>query len=141
MIQYASIIVGIASIIIPMTVLLTQYIQTVSSLKKERREISFQISIGRKDDVLRLKQRLDNTDGGIDGDTVAGFNENEMELGSTQGEENEEEKLKMELISQGMNPQKITMMQMQGMSLQQIAEMTGKNKNDEDDDEKEETKS
>ncbi|KAK2944009.1 hypothetical protein BLNAU_2634 [Blattamonas nauphoetae] len=70
MIQYASIIVGIASIIIPMTVLLTQYIQTVSSLKKERREISFQISIGRKDDVLRLKQRLDNTDGGIDGDTV-----------------------------------------------------------------------
>ncbi|KAK2952634.1 hypothetical protein BLNAU_12462 [Blattamonas nauphoetae] len=92
-----------------MTVLLTQYIQTVSSLKKERREISFQISIGRKDDVLR--------------------------------EENEEEKLKMELISQGMNPQKITMMQMQGMSLQQIAEMTGKNKNDEDDDEKEETKS
>ncbi|KAK2947534.1 hypothetical protein BLNAU_17554 [Blattamonas nauphoetae] len=35
-----------------MTVLLTQYIQTVSSLKKERREISFQISIGRKDDVL-----------------------------------------------------------------------------------------
>ncbi|KAK2962390.1 hypothetical protein BLNAU_2633 [Blattamonas nauphoetae] len=58
-----------------------------------------------------------------------------MELGSTQGEENEEEKLKMELISQGMNPQKITMMQMQGMSLQQIAEMTGKNKNDEDDDE------
>ncbi|KAK2944580.1 hypothetical protein BLNAU_20487 [Blattamonas nauphoetae] len=162
MIQYTSIIVGVASIFIPMAVLLAQYIQTISSLKKERREIFFQISIARKDDVLRLKQRLDDTDGGIDDETNmstrfgtttaqsntntqgtnddAGFNENEMELGSARGEENEDEKLKMELIAQGMNPQMIAMMQMQGMSLQQIADMMGKNKKDEDDDEEEEKK-
>ncbi|KAK2949850.1 hypothetical protein BLNAU_15245 [Blattamonas nauphoetae] len=158
--QIVDIIVGVASIVFPIILLLAQYIQTISSLKRERREIFFQIAIARKDDVLRLKQRLDDSESGVDDETNMSTrfgtttnqtntetnNSNDEEgadgegLDSARAQHDEEEKLKMQLIAQGMNPQMIAMMQMQGMSLQQISEMMGKKKEEEDEDEEEEKK-
>ncbi|KAK2943285.1 hypothetical protein BLNAU_21809 [Blattamonas nauphoetae] len=158
-VQYIDIAVGVASIVLPLIVLIVQYVQTINKLKRERREVFFQIATARKDDVLRLKLRLDETEGNDEDSSLAtrfgtttaqsntntqgtnddaGFNEEELELNSERGQVNDDEKMKMMLISQGMNPQMIAMMQMQGMSIQQIAEMMGKKNQDEEENEEDE---
>ncbi|KAK2951940.1 hypothetical protein BLNAU_13178 [Blattamonas nauphoetae] len=119
-VQYIDIAVGVASIVLPLIVLIVQNVQTINKLKRERREVFFQIATA-------LEQRRG-----------AGFNEEELDLNSERGQVNDDEKMKMMLISQGMDPQMIAMMQMQGMSIQQIAEMIGKKNQDEDENEEDE---
>ncbi|KAK2941578.1 hypothetical protein BLNAU_23507 [Blattamonas nauphoetae] len=160
-------VVGMASTVIPVIGLVFQYCTTISSLKKERRAVFFQIAIARKDDVLRLKQRLDDTESGEEDNSITGtfgatvnsqsntqgtnddggFNENDFDgPDSARVKESEDEMQKAEVIAQGMSAQMITMMQMPGMSIAQIAEMMRKGKKeeadegDEDEEEKKEGK-
>ncbi|KAK2946379.1 hypothetical protein BLNAU_18740 [Blattamonas nauphoetae] len=107
---YVDIAVGGASVVHHLIVLIVQYVQTINKLKRERRE----------DDVLKLKLRLDETE----------VTDEELELNTERGQVNDDETMKMMLISQGMNPQMIAMMQ--------IAEMMGKKNQDDEENEEDE---
>ncbi|KAK2940979.1 hypothetical protein BLNAU_24111 [Blattamonas nauphoetae] len=74
-VQYIDIAVGVTSIVLPLIVLIVQFVQTINKLKRERREVFFQIA-------TPLEQRRG-----------AGFSEEELELNSERGQVNDDEKM------------------------------------------------
>ncbi|KAK2962167.1 hypothetical protein BLNAU_2827 [Blattamonas nauphoetae] len=62
-VQYVDIAAGVASTVLPLIVLIGQYVQTINILQREWRAVFFQIATTHKDNVLRLKQRLFETEG------------------------------------------------------------------------------
>lgn len=75
-----SLVIGISSLVIPVFILLVQYVSTVRKLMKERRMVMLDICSASKEDILRLKKRLDDLDKDNDEDaTLFSFQQSTVE--------------------------------------------------------------
>ncbi|KAK2950937.1 hypothetical protein BLNAU_14127 [Blattamonas nauphoetae] len=130
---------GIVSVLVPAILLIVQTYVTYLKLTRGRSEVFFRIVNARKEDVLRLKKRLDETEIGQDDESLSATftNTSAVSVGSVDDENNMEadlgpdsddrekkedkdDRLRRELIGMGVREEMINMMWIQGMTMEQI---------------------